>query len=148
MPLWHATDVTYCSPICSLLPHLLPMASLLVSVVAAGLFLRRGLPVCPWLAWSLLCRPGWPQTHKDLLVPTSRALGLKACTTMSCGQHNLPLFKMNALKTLDWGEYRKAPKFHNPMTRKNPTHDHFGTGLLCAVSQPAFRLSSITSVLG
>ena len=32
-------------------------------------------PGCPWL--SLLCRPGWPRTHRDPSVPASQVLGLK-----------------------------------------------------------------------
>jgi hypothetical protein len=30
---------------------------------------------------DLLCRPGWPWTHKDLLASASQVLGLKACAT-------------------------------------------------------------------
>ena len=29
-------------------------------------FLRQDLFVYPWLAWNPLCRPGWPQTQRDL----------------------------------------------------------------------------------
>jgi hypothetical protein len=27
--------------------------------------------LCPWLAWNLLCRLGWPQTHRDLATSAS-----------------------------------------------------------------------------
>lgn len=30
----------------------------------------------PWLAQKLLCKPGYPQTHRDLLDTSSRVLGL------------------------------------------------------------------------
>lgn len=46
------------------------------------LFLKQGLNVHPWLAWSLLFRPSWSQTHSDLLVSPSTALGLKVCATL------------------------------------------------------------------
>lgn len=45
--------------------------------------LRQGLIVLPELAWKLLCRSGWPHTHRacfHLLV-----LGLKACDTTTPG---------------------------------------------------------------
>jgi hypothetical protein len=29
-----------------------------------------------------LCRPGWPQSHRALLVSASLVLGSKACSTM------------------------------------------------------------------
>jgi hypothetical protein len=31
-----------------------------------------------WLSWHLLCRSGWPQTHRDPLTCTPSFLGLKA----------------------------------------------------------------------
>ena len=34
-------------------------------------------PSCP----GTLCRPGWPQTHRDPPVSASQVLRLKACTT-------------------------------------------------------------------
>ena len=30
-----------------------------------------------WLAWSSLCIPGWPQTHRDLPATASQVLELK-----------------------------------------------------------------------
>lgn len=36
---------------------------------------------CVVLAAHVLCRPSWPQTHRDPPASTSRMLGLKVCTT-------------------------------------------------------------------
>ena len=36
-----------------------------------NLFLRWGLAVLPWVAQSLLCRPDWPSTHKELPASAS-----------------------------------------------------------------------------
>jgi hypothetical protein len=33
-----------------------------------------------WLAWSSLCRPGWPQTQRST-ASASWVLGLEACIT-------------------------------------------------------------------
>jgi hypothetical protein len=46
-------------------------------------FSRQAFSVYPWLPWKLLCRPSWPQNHRDLPVSVSRVLGLKACATTS-----------------------------------------------------------------
>ncbi|CAO2628824.1 hypothetical protein LEMLEM_LOCUS20187, partial [Lemmus lemmus] len=32
------------------------------------------------LSYNLLCRPGWPQTHRDPPVSASQVLGLKVCS--------------------------------------------------------------------
>ena len=34
---------------------------------------------CP----GTLCKPGWPQTHRDLPASASQVLGLKVCTTIA-----------------------------------------------------------------
>jgi len=36
----------------------------------------------PWLAWNSLCRPDWPQTHRDPPASASLVLGWKVCSTM------------------------------------------------------------------
>ena len=48
--------------------------------VSLGLVLFWGhcLLVWSWLVWDLLCRPGYPLTHRDLPASASRVLGLKA----------------------------------------------------------------------
>ena len=43
---------------------------------------RQGLTMQPWLTWNLLCRLGWPRTHRDLLASASQELKLKACASM------------------------------------------------------------------
>ena len=48
--------------------------------------------LCSLGAWpgTSSCRPGWPQTHRDLFGSTSQVLGLKACTTTArLLRHNL-----------------------------------------------------------
>ena len=56
-------------------------------VLEAG---RRGdhgdtdLTTHPWLPWNLLCRPCWPQTHRDLPASNSQVLEQKASATMPC----------------------------------------------------------------
>ena len=36
----------------------------------------------PRLFWDSLCRPGWPQTHRDPPASSSQILELKVCTIM------------------------------------------------------------------
>ena len=40
-----------------------------------------GFTLFSWLAWSLLYRPGWPQTHRDPSVFASQVLRLKTYST-------------------------------------------------------------------
>ena len=35
--------------------------------------LRHDLSVYSWLSWNLLCRPGWPRPHRDLLTSASES---------------------------------------------------------------------------
>jgi hypothetical protein len=52
---------------------------MVVVVVEAG----RILTIYLWVAWNLLCRPGWRQTYRDPLASASLVLRLKTCATMS-----------------------------------------------------------------
>ncbi|EGW14713.1 hypothetical protein I79_019557 [Cricetulus griseus] len=45
-------------------------------------FSRQGFSVLLWsLSWNLICRPGWPQNHRDLPASASQVLGLKVWAT-------------------------------------------------------------------
>jgi hypothetical protein len=35
-----------------------------------------------YIVWNSLCRPGWPQTHRDPPASASQVLGLKVCITI------------------------------------------------------------------
>lgn len=41
------------------------------------LLLREDFDIQPWLVWCLLCRPGWPQIHRNPHASFSGLLGLK-----------------------------------------------------------------------
>jgi hypothetical protein len=45
--------------------------------------LREGFFELPWLSWNKLCKPGWPWTHRDLLVSASLVLGLRVYATIA-----------------------------------------------------------------
>jgi hypothetical protein len=52
-----------------------------VCCLAFGVFivvLKLDFTMLLWLSCNSLCRPGWPQTDRDLPASTSQALGLKA----------------------------------------------------------------------
>jgi hypothetical protein len=51
-----------------------------------------------WLSWNLLCRPGWPRTHRYLPTSASWVLWLKACATTDCPRF---WFLMNVDCSLD-----------------------------------------------
>ena len=41
------------------------------------------------MSWKLLCRPGWPWTHRDPPVSASQVLRLQVCTTtIQCDHRN------------------------------------------------------------
>ena len=44
-------------------------------------FVRQCRSMSSWLAWISICRPSWPQTHKDPPASASQVLWLKAYTT-------------------------------------------------------------------
>ena len=55
--------------------------TLYIEVKPCGLFscsvFQDTVSLCySWLSWNLLCRSGWPQTHRDPPVSASCALGL------------------------------------------------------------------------
>ncbi|XP_052602772.1 mitochondrial carrier protein SCaMC-3L isoform X4 [Peromyscus californicus insignis] len=59
-----------------------PSATLFVCLFVCFGFSRQGFSVLFWwVSWISLCRPGWPQTHRDPPGSASRVLGLKACAT-------------------------------------------------------------------
>jgi hypothetical protein len=43
------------------------------------LFFQGRVSLCNSLAILELCRSGWPQTHKEILLPLPKVLGLKIC---------------------------------------------------------------------
>ena len=51
-----------------------------VLVLGHNAWLRWLAPLFVCLSWNSLCRPGWPQIHKDSPASASTVLGSKACT--------------------------------------------------------------------
>jgi len=59
----------------------------------------QGFSMQSWLPWNFLCRPCWPQIHKDWLASASWVLGLKVCTMTPCilVEFLIEIFKINLL---------------------------------------------------
>jgi hypothetical protein len=53
----------------------------ILSRVFLLVFFRQYYFVYLWLSWNKFCRPGWPQTHRDLPASAFQVLRLKVCAT-------------------------------------------------------------------
>lgn len=45
--------------------------------IVVFIVLRQGLTIWPWQSWNSLCKPSWPQAHKDPTAIASQVLELR-----------------------------------------------------------------------
>ena len=70
-------------------------------------FLRWGLFILSCLSWSLLCKPGWLQSHRGPSASAFWVLGLKVWTTVRDLTSHVCVFKIS----------RKSPQRHSVLVK-------------------------------
>jgi hypothetical protein len=99
------------------------ISSLFVVILFFGL--RQDLSTQSWPAWISICRPGWPQTHRDPPASASQVLGWKVCITTPSYTSSLEncLLRSWVIYRLFDGLFRFCSLY---VTGTNPvqTHDH------------------------